>query len=64
MNLVIHPPTQTQSYVFGANPHVKPLQAVRLPEFALRLLCLVCLGNMVEIHCQDQRLTKYPELTV
>lgn len=38
MNLVIHPSTQTQSYVFGANPHVKPLQAVRLSEFALRLL--------------------------
>lgn len=41
MNLVIHPSTQAQSYVFGANLHVKPLQAVSLSEFALRLFSLV-----------------------
>lgn len=34
MNLVIHPSTQAQSYVFGANLHAKPLQAVSLSEFA------------------------------
>lgn len=65
MNLVIHPSTQTQSYVFGANLHVKPLQAVSLSEFALRLFSLVCLGNMVEIPCQDRHLQqKLPKLTV
>ena len=56
MDLVIHPSTQTQSYVFGANPHVKPLQAVRLSEFTLHPFPLAWPGNMVEISCQVRHL--------
>lgn len=52
MDLVIHPSTSTQSYVFGSNPHVKPLQAVRLRIYSPSLFPLVQLGNMVKISCQ------------
>lgn len=48
----------------GLNPRVKPLQAVSLPEFTLRLFPSPPLGNSAEVGCQEPAIgSQEPPLT-
>lgn len=63
-DFVIHPSTETRSYVSGANPHVKPPQAVRLFEFTLHSFPLAWLVSMLGISCQGIHTESSLKLTV